>query len=163
MNSYHEAALGAILGCTVTIIGAYIFRWCWKENPPPATTQAPERLDMDALLWAHGMAESNNGNPKPYWDRKQKSWGRYSFGLARWTECGGKREDWGKASIAEQDRVMRQALRKYMRNCPDGATVDEQVTWTANAHNSGSGSLKKTRHSTKVLVFYKGEQKCATE
>lgn len=163
MTTHHEAAIGAIVGCAVTIIGAYIFRWCWKENPPPATMQESECLDMDALLWAHGMAESGGKNPKPYWDRKQSSWGRYSFGRARWTECGGRADDWGRAPLAEQHRVMRQALKRYMRNCPDGATVDEQVIWTANAHNLGHGSMKKTKHSMKVLVLYKGEPTCATE
>lgn len=158
MTTHHEAAIGAILGCAVTIIGAHVFRWCWKENPPPATTQASEHLDLDALLWAHGMAESGNGNPDPYWDRKQKSWGRYSFGLARWTECGGESTEWGRAHISAQDRVMRMALNRYLHKCPH-ADVESRVIWTANYHNIGHGSLKRTAHAEKVLNFYKGKIK----
>lgn len=155
MTTHHEAALGAILGCAVTIIGAHVFRWCWKENPPPATTQASEHLDMDALLYAHGMAESGNTNPPPYWDRKQRSWGRYSFGVARWTESGGKRSDWGRAPVNEQDRVMRSALRRYLRSVPDGSSVEDAVVWTANYHNLGHGSMRRTAHANKVLRFYR--------
>lgn len=158
MTTHHEAAIGAIVGCAITIIGAYIFRWCWKENPPPATMQESECLDMDALLWAHGMAESSNGNPDPYWDRKQKSWGRYSFGLARWTECGGESTEWGRAHISAQDRVMRMALDRYLHKCPH-ADVESRVIWTANYHNLGHGSLKRTAHAEKVLNFYKGKIK----
>lgn len=158
-----DQIIGAFLGFAVTLAISFGIAWAGRPTVRSYRIVGTERLDVDRLLHAHGMAESSGKNEKPYPDGTQISWGLYAFGRDRWAECGGKPSDWGKASIAEQHRVMRQALKRYMRNCPDGATVDEQVTWTANAHNLGSGSLKKTRHSTKVLVFYKGEQKCATE
>lgn len=145
---------GALVGMVLTYAIACGIAWAGKPTVRNYWIVQPDILDVDRLLHAHGMAESSGTNPPPYWDRKQSSWGRYSFGRARWTECGGRADDWGKASIAEQHRVMRQALKRYMRNCPDGATVEEQVIWTANAHNLGHGSMKRTRHSMKVLEHY---------
>lgn len=151
----HDQIRGAIIGFAVTYAIACGIALAGK--PTIRQSRTVERLDVDRLLYAHGMAESSGKNPPPYWDRKQKSWGIYSFGKARWRECGGKPCEWGKASPAEQHRVMRQALKRYMRHCPDGSTVDEQVVWTANAHNIGHGSMKRTKHTEKVLRHYKGE------
>lgn len=155
-----ETKLGLFIGVASVFIGSVLYAEYAKRattvtQPASVLAATTTKLDMGALLRAHGMAESGNTNPPPYQDRKQRSWGRYSFGIARWEESGGKRSQWGKASVAEQDRVMRNALRRYLRNVPNDSTVEDAVIWTANFHNRGHGSLKRTAHANKVLGFYR--------
>lgn len=155
-----ETRIGLFIGAASVFIGSALYaeyakRATTANQPAPVLAAQTTRLDMDALLYAHGMTESGNTNPPPYQDRRQKSWGRYAFGVARWTESGGKRVDWGRATVAEQDRVMRSALRRYLRNVPDDSTVEDAVIWTANFHNRGHGSMRRTTHANKVLGFYR--------
>lgn len=155
-----QTTTGLLVGTASVFAGSILYaeyarRATTALQPASALAATTTRLDMDALLRAHAMQESGNTNPPPYWDRKQKSWGRYAFGVARWTESGGNRSQWGKADVAEQDRIMRNALRRYLRNVPDGSSVEDAVVWSANWHNIGHGSLKRTAHANKVLGFYR--------
>lgn len=85
--------------------------------------------------------------------RVPTSWGAYQFGRARWSESGGNPADWGRARQAEQDRIMRRALANYRRQAgPRWArwSERERVTWCANAHNQGHGSLRETEYVKKI-------------
>lgn len=42
--------------------------------------------------------------------------GRYQFDLGTWVEFGGRKEDWGHASAAEQDRVFNNAMNAGATN-----------------------------------------------
>lgn len=105
-----------------------------------ATLPVGPGLDHERLLRAFATVESSNRNPAPYRDNTQMSWGRFAFGKARWTECGGKSSDWGKAPIAEQDRIMRVAIRRYAaRATRRGHTGEAAFNYVARLHNGNPG------------------------
>lgn len=82
------------------------------------------------------------------------AWGAYQFHRARWSECGGRADEWGRADCVAQDRVMSQALRKYMRaGLRRGLCGDELLWWTANYHNVGHGLVRPRRYATRFAAL----------
>ena len=100
-----------------------------------------------AMLLAFSSVESSNVDRKPYWDGKEQAWGYYAFHRARWVEFGGDPAKWGNATRLEQDKVMLQALRRYVANCPPDANL---IVWIGNYHNIGHGSRKQTAYTIKL-------------
>lgn len=67
-----------------------------------------------------------------------KAWGIWQFHKARWKECGGDPDLWGKAEAKVQAKIMLNALRKYTRNSRWGnLTVEEKIIVAGRYHNRG--------------------------
>ena len=90
--------------------------------------------------------KESSGNPQAIGDNG-KAWGLFQFHKARWIECGGKLKDYRIVGRVEQERVMKNALKKYS-NFPKGLTEKQKIYWIANWHNIGHGSLKETKYAS---------------
>jgi hypothetical protein len=111
-----------------------------------------ERLNVEKILKAFAEVESGNRNLPPRWDVRQRSWGYYQFGRARWIEVGGKPGRWGIADKEEQDCVMLMALLKYLKNIPPGTDV---LTWMGRHHNTGHGEMTDSLYTLKLKSGYR--------
>lgn len=90
-------------------------------------------------------AKESSGKEQVYGD-VGKAWGLFQFHKARWVECGGKLEDYGKVGRKEQERVMKNALIRYSK-FPKKFTEKEKIYWIANWHNVGHGTIKETKYA----------------
>ena len=98
-----------------------------------------------ALLMAFAQVESSH-NYQAVGDGG-KAYGAYQFHKARWCEAGGRPEDWGNASRLEQDRVMVNAINRYLKTKP--ADVDALV-WITTYHNAGHGHRTPSKYTEKI-------------
>jgi hypothetical protein len=119
-----------------------------QREKSPRVPAAP-RVDHHVLLAAFEQIES--GGREQVFGDGGRSWGIFQFGRARWRECGGDPAQWGKASAAEQRRVMRTAILRYLADAPDG--LDAKIIHAAREHN-GLGSASKA-YSRRLLQVYK--------
>ena len=121
--------LSCLLGLTVTIgIGRL-------------AAPSPPVLDVPRLMRAFEDIES--GGREQVRGDGGRAWGLFQFHRARWGECGGAPSDWGRAGRAEQERVMRNAIARYLRTCPRGSSIEQQVKHAARCHNGwGKASIK---------------------
>jgi hypothetical protein len=117
-------------------------------------------LDRERLWKAFWMKEAS-GNPNPP-RGKAGEWGIFQWmppdknGQCRWTECGGRLKDWGNAGNVEQVRVMRIAIRRYLRDCPKSATVEQSVAWVGRSHNGGKKRTSHNAYTRDLWKLYKG-------
>jgi hypothetical protein len=106
----------------------------------------PENIPPSVVV-AFAMVESS-GREQAVGDNGL-SWGLYQFRKARWAECGGRPDDWGKAGAVEQTRVMARALTRYARNARKNA-VGDRLQWMATCHNIGHGKAVETPYVAKI-------------
>ena len=100
-----------------------------------------------ALLMAFAQVESSNRNLAPYPDRNGLAFGFYGFHESRWVEMGGDAAKFGNASRLEQDRVMVNAINRYLKTKP--ADVDA-IVWITTYHNSGHGHRTPSNYTEKI-------------
>ena len=100
-----------------------------------------------SLLMAFAQVESSNRNLAPYPDRNGMAFGFYGFHESRWCEMGGDPAKFGNASRLEQDRVMVNAINRYLKTKP--ADVDALV-WITTSHNAGHGHRTASKYTEKI-------------
>ena len=159
---------------TKTDISTAIFAACMMvflavqlAQPRPGTPLSkdppgdPDVLSMPCLLGAFEFRESSGRNMPPYTDCKRehlhtdncRAFGYFSFHPARWAECGGKPERWGKATRVEQEAAMMNAIVRYAANCPSDTPAD-RLRWIANWHYVGHGTLRDTEYARAISTLY---------
>ena len=154
-NAMKQVAVAVLVGFFVVIVAAragaesmLLVRARTGTSTNTASVRA-HLLDTDRLLRAFEKMES--GGREQIRGDKGRSWGLYQFGRARWTECGGSSRDWGRAGRAEQTRIMRNAIRRYIASAPRGSTVEQQVWHAARCHNGwGKSSIQYARRLTSL-------------
>lgn len=154
-NAMKQAAVAVLVGFFVVIVTAragaesvLLVRARTGTSINTASVRA-RLLDVDRLLRAFERMESS-GRLHVRGDGN-RSWGLFQFGRARWTECGGSSRDWGRAGRAEQTRIMRNAIRRYIASAPRGSSVDQQIIHAGRCHN-GFGISKKTVAMSKAYA-----------
>lgn len=108
----------------------------------------PEKIQPREIV-AFAMVESSLRNLPPYLDGQTQAFGLYGFHLARWRECGKRREDWGRADAVMQTRVMVQSLTRYYRSAKR-AKAPDRLQWAAHFHNAGHGESVETAYTAKL-------------
>ena len=103
---------------------------------------------LQCLLLAFAMVESSNRDLPPYRDGKTKAFGYYAFHLDRWQQFDGKKSDWGKASAAEQDRVMTKFIVWGLKQAEKKKA--DTIRFVATYHNNGHYVNAETKYTIKI-------------
>ena len=115
--------------------------------------KTPRRALFDTDVLIRCFEDQESGGKLHVRGDQGRSYGLFQFQVARWLECGGRRIDWGRADRAEQTRIMRNAIRRYIASGSFGPTTEQAVLHVAAEHN-GAGP-KARAYAREVLLRYR--------
>lgn len=120
----------------------------------PAANPTEGRFCLATFNDALGYRESSDKWKGPRGDNG-KARGRWQYHWARWQQFGGTRQEYDTLDPASQIRVHGKAMREGLRTAPKGLTVEQTITWLANYHNLGHGSLRVRPYTRDLVRLYK--------